>query len=57
MVYAWYIWNKDYKGSAVIDWIDNLPPIIVWAGDFYNSGNVVREGLGMFLTDFDVKNA
>ena len=54
--YSMAFYMNDSFG-AVIDWIDNLPPIIVWAGDFYNSGNVVREGLGMFLTDFDVKNA
>ena len=23
MVYAWYIWDRAYKGSATIDWIDN----------------------------------
>jgi hypothetical protein len=23
MVYAWYVWNKDYKGDAQINWIDN----------------------------------
>ena len=23
MVYAWYIWDKEHKGSATIDWIDN----------------------------------
>ena len=23
MVYAWYVWNKDYNGDASIDWIDN----------------------------------
>ena len=54
--YSMAFYMNDSFGT-VIDWIDNLPPIIVWAGDFYNSGNVVREGLGMFLTDFDVKNA
>lgn len=23
MVYAWFIWKKDYKGSPVIKWLDN----------------------------------
>ncbi|MCI7430003.1 MAG: ABC transporter ATP-binding protein [Bacteroidales bacterium] len=47
----------DDSFGTVIDWIDNLPPVYVWAGDFYNSGNIIREGLGMFLTDFEVNNA
>jgi 23S rRNA G2445 N2-methylase RlmL len=22
-VYAWYVWDRNYKGSPIIDWIDN----------------------------------
>lgn len=53
--YSMAFYLNDSFGS-VIDWIDDLPPLNVWAGDFYNSGNVVREGLGMFLTDFELYN-
>lgn len=53
--YGMAFYMDDSFGN-VIDWIDNLSPIVVWSGDFYNSGNIIREGLGMFLTDFNVKN-
>ena len=23
MVYAWYVWDKEYSGEPVIRWIDN----------------------------------
>lgn len=28
MVYAWFKWNKNYKGEATIDWLDNNPYIL-----------------------------
>ena len=28
MVYAWYVWDREHKGSATIDWIDNNDDII-----------------------------
>jgi hypothetical protein len=28
MVYAWYVWEKDYKGEPTIKWIDNNNKII-----------------------------
>ena len=53
--YSMAFYLNDSFGN-IIDWIDNLPTINVWAGDFYNSGNLIREGLGMFLTDFNIEN-
>ena len=45
------------KFGNVIDWIDNVATIRIAAGDFYHSGNIIRNGLGNFLTDFKVQNA
>ena len=45
------------KFGNVIDWIDNITTISIEAGDFYHSGNIIRNGLGNFLTDFKVQNA
>ena len=28
MVYAWYVWDKEHKGSATIDWIDNNADVL-----------------------------
>ena len=28
MVYAWFIWDREHKGSATIDWIDNSDDIV-----------------------------
>lgn len=44
------------KSGNVVDWIDNVATFRVTAGDYYHLGQVIRSGLGCFLTDFDVKN-
>ena len=28
MVYAWYVWDKEYKGEPIIKWIDNHNDIL-----------------------------
>jgi hypothetical protein len=54
--YGMAFYMSDRYGN-VIDWIDNITKIHVLAGDFYNSGNIIRHGLGNFLTDFVINNA
>ena len=44
------------KFGNVIDWIDDVTEINVVPGDFYNSGMIIRHGLGNCLTDFKIQN-
>jgi len=27
-VYAWFLWEKKYKGPATLEWLDNNPHIL-----------------------------
>jgi len=53
--YSMAFYLSDKNGDE-LDWIDNICTIEVMSGDFYRTGNIIRKGLGVFLTDFDVEN-
>ena len=43
------------KFNNVIDWIDNITTLYVEGGDFFGTGKVNRQGLGRFITDYDIQ--
>ena len=53
--YSMAFYLSDKHGEE-LDWIDNICSIEVVSGDFYKTGNIIRKGLGVFLTDFSVEN-
>ena len=45
------------KFNNIIDWIDNITTLYVEGGDFFGTGKINRQGLGRFITDYEIRQA
>lgn len=43
------------KFNNVVDWIDNITTLYVEGGDFFGTGKINRQGLGRFITDYEIQ--
>ena len=43
------------KFNNIIDWIDNVSTLYVEGGDFFGTGKINRQGLGRFITDYELQ--
>jgi len=43
MVYAWFVFEKDYDGSPVIDWIDNNEDVLSKIDKKIGEGKLIFE--------------
>ncbi len=41
MVYAWFVFERDYEGSAVIDWIDNNEDVVSKRDKIVGEGKLI----------------
>ena len=44
------------KFNNIIDWIDNITTLYVEGGDFFGTGKINRQGLGRFITDYEIQD-
>ena len=43
------------KFNNIVDWIDNITTLYVEGGDFFGTGRINRQGLGRFITDYEIQ--
>jgi ABC-type polysaccharide/polyol phosphate transport system, ATPase component len=43
------------KFNNIVDWIDNITTLYVEGGDFFGTGKINRQGLGRFITDYEIR--
>ena len=43
------------KFNNIVDWIDNITTLYVEGGDFFGTGKINRQGLGRFITDYELR--
>ena len=43
MVYAWFVWEKNYSGEPTISWIDNNDDVLSKKDIVISKNNIIQE--------------